>query len=83
MIPNYAVTLPWSAEEYAEHLSPRQSGRYLATELHLEEAFRPFKPCRLIAAPMTVLDNAGNILLWYLPNSITKGRRVQMFAVHH
>lgn len=78
----FAVTLPWSAEVYAEHLSPRQSGRYLAAELKLEEVFQPLNPSRRITVPTIVLDNVGNILLWYLPNSITTGRRVGTFASH-
>ena len=69
----------WSADEYAQSLSPRCTGQNMKVESRLLQEFPPlFTPTRLETEPCIIIDKDGRILLWYLPGILTKKRVVSV-----
>lgn len=71
---------PWRAEDYASNLTPSATGQNLKVEAKLMKKFPPiFEPTRYMMKPCTILDEAGNFMLWYLPQSMTDNYSVSHF----
>jgi hypothetical protein len=72
--------MPWSAEEYARSLTPRQDGTNIIKETNLMDKFPPPEhiPGSFEDQPLIVMDNTGIIILWYIPMLFT--RRTQVSA---
>jgi len=76
------VYLSWSIEEYADTLTSSQNIR---SAEHEQDLFRRFPPLfssvngallPLQDEPCTIVDSKGIIVLWYVPNAITRARNV-------
>lgn len=71
---------PWRAEDYASNLTPSATGQNLKVEAKLMKKFPPiFEPTRYMMKPCTILDEAGNFMLWYLPQAMTDNYSVSNF----
>lgn len=72
------VRVKWSAADYAEALPPRAHGRNEKLENTLEERFPPLFTGHLptFTTPHVVTDCAGRLMVWYLPQVLTRFRRV-------
>lgn len=80
------VLVPWSAEEYSESLSPKQTGRNAKVESKLQEEYPPLFPlgdAREISDPCTIIDKDGRVLCWYLPGLLTFERQVMQSNFCH
>jgi hypothetical protein len=64
-----------------DHLPPRPNGFNSAVEDNLEAMFPPLHPPPhpLISEAITIVDNQGIILCWYLPRCLSRGRQVGAF----
>lgn len=80
------MLLPWSIEDYSKSLTPSQN---ISTERNEAELLRDFPPlfCNepgellpLQDQPCIVVDSQGIIVLWYLPDAITRARNVLVFS---
>lgn len=74
----FTVTLSWKVEEYEKNVTPRANGFNRDLEESLKKRFPPAydPPSQIIAVPCTVVDAAGRILAWHLPDVICKQRQV-------
>lgn len=76
------VYLTWSIEEYALSLTTSQNIRSYEHECDLLRRFPPLFSSTsdtllpLQDEPCTVVDSKGIIVLWYLPDAITRARNV-------
>ncbi|KAH9476467.1 hypothetical protein JR316_0010379 [Psilocybe cubensis] len=65
----------WDAEEYLTHLSARCTGQNFTVEARLKDKFSPVHSAlQYQTLPGTVVDSAGNILVWYLPGILSETR---------
>lgn len=74
---NFTVVMAWSAEEYRNSLSSRPTGQNEAVEAKQEAKFHPLTNMPLLERPAVVVDRDGKIILWYVPNIMTKVRQVR------
>lgn len=73
----YLETTIWSADDYADALTPRNSGQNQRVEEKLARKLPPIHfPRRKLDRPAIVKDPNGNILLWYLPGLVSPRRQV-------
>jgi hypothetical protein len=71
------VKTTWSAEDYVEDLTVRATGQNEKVEAKLREKYPPiFSPSLYYKKPCTVIDERGNLLLWYIPGALTLFRTV-------
>jgi hypothetical protein len=78
-----AVRLPWSIEEYAGQLSRSQNIGTPENEARLKEKFPPiYKAINgllpLQDEPCIVMDSQNIIVLWYMPDALSKRRNVDL-----
>ena len=78
------MAVPWNDDDYCASLSSRQRGLKLDAEDHLLTIFPPLCPVEDILAnqfpilldPAIITDDAGHILMWYLPGLLSPARQV-------
>lgn len=77
------VAVPWTAEEYMKHIGPHNSGKNADIERDLRTRFPPGPSLstplgleRTFDSPLTIVDQAGRILFWYLPDIISENAQV-------
>jgi hypothetical protein len=76
--------VPWRVEDYVKMMGDRPSGRNEEFEREMKEEFPPGteiggpeEMSPVIDQPCTIVDASGNILLWHLPDIVSKSAEVR------
>ena len=73
------VSVPWDSSHYMSQLGPKNIGKNLGLEQDLKRMFPPgpnFSVPKELDTPLTIIDSRGRILVWFLPNLISKSAQV-------
>ena len=73
------VFTSWDADDYAESLSIRQTGKNPKIEASMMESYPPIASDpvgHVYTQPTTICDSQGIILAWHLPGAIMRHRQV-------
>ena len=74
------VSVPWDLDDYAKHVSPKNTGKNIAIKRDIRQRFPPgpafSDPERVIDIPMTITDRTGCILFWFLPDIVFRNAQV-------
>ena len=78
------MVVAWNAEDYCASLSGKQRGLNMEVENALLEIFSPLCPVKdvledrlpLRSEPALLVDEAGHVLMWYLPGLLSPERQV-------
>ncbi|GJE93296.1 hypothetical protein PsYK624_094550 [Phanerochaete sordida] len=79
------VRVDWDAEEYTDILHRNELGSSETRESMFRDVFLPPEEFRhgltSMTEPMTIIDIHDRILLWYLPNALTKGCQTKLLDI--
>ena len=69
----------WDVDRYCSKLSPNQTGQNLEIEALQEDRFPPIlsRPFPVVMDPNMLTDCHGNIMVWHLPDIVSKETQVR------
>jgi hypothetical protein len=77
------VSVPWDSDEYIQNIGQKNAGKNKVIERELRNTFppgpgfsMPSDVPKYFESPMTIVDQSGRILFWYLPDLISKNAQV-------
>lgn len=72
------VSVNWDVQRYADYITPNQSGRGQRAEAKLSLRFpvNSGDDRALWEKPGVIVDRHGHILVWHLPDALTRRRQV-------